>query len=138
MTRSLSNDLNFGLGKEDEVLEKIKVFFEDDIKNTKELYNDKYCKWDYEGSTGTKYEVKSRRNTINKYPTTIIPCHKFINNKDKYICLFNFLDGLTYIEYDDEVFKTFEVKDVMTRRSGIIDKPLPHFHIPISKLNIIN
>ena len=93
MSRSLSNDLNFGLAKENEVLEKIKTFFQDDIRNTKELYNDKYCKWDYEGSTGTKYEVKSRRNTKGKYPTTIIPCHKFINNTNKYICLFNFIDG---------------------------------------------
>jgi hypothetical protein len=138
MERSLNNDLTFGLAKEDEVLEKIKTFFKDDIKNTKEIYNNQFCKWDYEGSTGIKYEVKSRRNTKGKYPTTIIPVHKFINDSDKYICLFNFLDGLTYIEYDKEEFNKFEVKNVITYRAGIIDKPLPHFHIPISKLISIN
>ena len=54
--RSFNNDMSYGLQKENEFLNKYKsklceLFSEDDIKNTKELYNDGFCKYDFEGLT---------------------------------------------------------------------------------------
>jgi len=55
------------------------------------------------------------------------------------IFLFYFTDGLYYIEYNKELFDTFEIKDfVRNPRYGKIDKPKKYIYIPIINLNKIN
>ena len=67
MLRSFKDDLKYGLEREDEVNIKLIDKFNEDIKNTKELYNDKYYKYDYEGIvSGTRYELKCRKNNKTK------------------------------------------------------------------------
>lgn len=137
--RSFQADLDFGNQKEEEMLIKLKNGFNTtNIFNTKELYPDnKYCKWDFEDTkTQVKWELKSRRNTYNKYPTTIIPTHKAPkdNSKDYYF-VFQFTDGDYYIKYDEALFKTFNKRIVKIIRAGIYDNPTPHFEIPITKLS---
>lgn len=130
---SFKVDLEYGLEREKLVLEKIKKFFNDDtISKT----TDRFCKYDFISST-CKYELKSRKNKYRAYPTTIIPTHKAIEN-DKLIFLFNFVDGLYYIEYDRETFdrfNTFEMKDMRAGRYGEIAL---HYSIPIELLREIN
>jgi hypothetical protein len=128
--RSLANDLEFGLAKEAEVIKRLSEFFQDDIMKTTE----KFCKYDAYGKIN-KYEIKSRRNKKDAYPTTIIPVHKTIEGE--LIFVFNFIDGLYYIKYDDEKFSKYDQKDVGTYRYGAKYNPSPHYHIPVSDLSKI-
>jgi hypothetical protein len=133
----LNADLAFGLPKEDPVLDKLRKHFEEEI--AKSTYQ--YCPHDGFSKT-TEYEIKSRRNRYNQYPTTIIPCSKVRNMKrDRLVFVFNFTDGLYYIEYDKEKFAKYEIKmvEAVRKRSGVVGKTLePHFFIPIGELTHIN
>lgn len=141
--RSFTDDLNYGNEKELLMLTKLTNYFTEDvdIKSTKELYpNNKYCKWDFEDATGVKWELKSRRNTYNRYPTTIIPCHKTNNNdteKGLYF-VFQFTDGDYYIAYNAELFATFATRMIKINRVGKYDPPTLHWEIPIELLTIID
>ena len=135
MMRSKKNDLKFGMAREVEVLEICKKYFKDDsIKNTKEIYNDEYCVYDYEGEDGTTYEVKSRRNKKNAYDTTLLPVHKIRKTDSKQNFIINFTDACCYIAYDEALFKTFYIGNVFYSRQGAANNPVPHYHIPVSKL----
>jgi hypothetical protein len=137
MLRSFKDDLKYGLDREDEVNLKLIKQFEEDIKNTKELYNNPYYKYDYEGMvSGTRYELKCRKNEKYKYNTTIIPCHKInklTTEKDLYF-VFNFTNGITYIKYDKNLFDTFKIKTIKIFRAGKYDPPTDHYEIPINLL----
>lgn len=143
MSRSFKNDLEFGLSKEEPVRQLLKNYFvwDDDIINTKDLYNDAYCPFDYEGTTTHKrYEVKSRTNKKDRYPTTIIPVHKITDAtiKNGLYLIFNFTDKCSYIEYDVNVFSKFKTIMMKIVRQGKYDPPTLHYEIPISLLKDIN
>lgn len=143
MSRSFKKDLEFGLSKEEPVRQLLKSYFQDeeDIINTKDLYNDEYCKFDYEGTTTkTRYEVKSRTNRKYQYPTTILPVHKITTETTKnglYI-IFNFTDKCSYIKYDKTIFDKFETKVFKIFREGKYDPPTLHFLIPVNILTDMN
>lgn len=123
-------ELKTGLINQEVILPIIKKYFKRDINHTKGQYN----KFDYEDNV-YKYELKTRTNAYLKYPTTLIGCNKLEKNA---IFLFDFTDGLYYIEYNKELFDTFEIKDfVRNPRYGKIDKPQKYIYIPIDKLKII-
>ena len=143
--RSLANDLSFGLDKEVEVVDMLKLNFcelydEDDFKNTKELYQDDFYPYDFEGTTnGTAIEMKSRRVKKYYYDTTILPVHKVRKTDKTQLFIFNFTDNCSYIKYDEALFKTFKQKDITTERFGSIDRPKPHYLIPVRLLtDLIN
>ena len=133
----LNADLAFGLPKEDPVIEKLRIHFEEEI--AKSTYQ--YCPHDGFSKT-TEYEIKSRRNRYAQYPTTIIPCSKIRSMKrDRLVFVFNFTDGLYYIEYNKDKFAKYEIKmvEAVRKRNGVIGKTLePHFYIPILDLTKIN
>lgn len=135
--KKLQDDLDYGLPKENPVIDTLKKWFEEEI--TKSTYQ--YCPHDGFSKT-TEYEIKSRRNRYNQYPTTIIPCSKIRNMKrDRLVFVFNFTDGLYYIQYDKEKFAKYEIKmvEAVRKRGGVIGKNLePHFFIPIGDLTHIN
>jgi hypothetical protein len=143
MKRSFQNDLKFGLSKEEPVRQLLKTKFteEEDIINTKDLYNDEFCKFDYEGiTTKRRYEVKSRTNKKYQFPTTILPVHKITTETTKnglYI-IFNFTDKCSYIIYDKNVFDNFETKIFKIYRDGKYDPPTLHFLIPVNILIDMN
>lgn len=141
--RSFKNDLNFGLSKEEPIRQLLKTYFknEEDIINTKNLYNDQYCKYDFEGiTTNTRYEVKSRTNKKNQFSTTILPVHKITTETTKkdFFIIFNFIDKCSYIKYDKDVFNKFDRKTFKIQRAGKYDPPTEHFLIPVSLLIDIN
>ena len=82
--------------------------------------------------------MKSRRCNSFTYPTTIIGINKFknIDPDKKYILLFSFTDFVLYIEYDEPLFNTFEIKTITRRDRGRIESS-KYFHIPIKLLNPI-
>lgn len=129
---SFKVDLEYGLTRENDVLQKIKNFFNDDtISKT----SGRFCKYDFESPT-CKYELKSRKNKYRAYPTTIIPCNKIVDGK--LIFLFNFTDGLYYIEYDREIFDRFETIEMTDYRAGRYGQVALHFAIPINFLKNID
>lgn len=138
--RSLANDLKMGGESEDANEAIFNRVFGDTFVNTKIKYNDPYCPYDYEGeTTNTRIELKSRRNTYRAYPTTIVPVSKVLStHKGRHIFTFLFTDGLYYVDYDSDKFSKYEIKMITTQRKGIVDKPKPHFCIPIVDLQKIN
>lgn len=141
--RSFKKDLEFGLSREESVRQLLKKYFtdEEDIINTKDLYNDIYCKYDFEGVTlKTKYELKSRTNRKHQYPTTIVPVHKITNdtiNTSLYF-VFNFTDKCSVIKYDEELFNKFNTRLLKIFREGKYDPPTLHYEIPVNLLIDIN
>tara|TARA_R110000868_G_scaffold396380_2_gene668550 strand:+ start:232 stop:669 length:438 start_codon:yes stop_codon:yes gene_type:complete len=130
-------DITMGEYSEHMVLQTIKTFTNDDTwKNTKELYGDKYCKWDFENAEGRKAENKGRRIASTAWKTTILPHHKVTaNTKEGDLFTFSFTDGVMYIEYKKELFDSFATKLMNVVRAGKYDQPNnPHFEIPISLL----
>lgn len=135
--RHFQDDLKYGLKQEVGVMERLKKYFNDEtITNTKELYGDNFCKWDFESTDNkTKWELKSRRNTKHTYPTTLLPCHKTTDGKVYYV--FEFTDELCFLEYDANLFKTFDTKMIKVYRNGRYDPPTLHYLIPVNILKSI-
>ena len=138
--RSLTNDLKMGLQNEINIIEILNTTFGEVFVNTKDKYNNQYCQYDFEGDKGCCVELKSRRNTYNKYPTTIVPTNKVLQfNNNRQIFVFQFLENeYYYIEYEATKFNTFKTRMISTQRAGIVDKPKPHYEIPIKELVRIN
>jgi hypothetical protein len=136
--RSFKNDLAFGLAKELEVVDLLKMNFDEevDIKNTKDLYNDEFYPYDYEGlTTGMTFELKSRRVKKYQYDTTIVPVSKIRDNQiPPQMFVFNFTDNCSYIRYDKERFSKYKIANVSTHRFGKVDLPKPHYFIPVDDL----
>jgi hypothetical protein len=128
---SFKQDYSYGLKKEDELLPIIKSFFERDIQKS----TNKFERFDYSDEK-YKYELKSRHNTYDKYPTTLICADKIAKG---IIFLFNFYDGLYYIKYRKSKFNTFERKMfVRNKRDDFNDLEKEYIYIPIDKLKKIN
>lgn len=125
-------DVILGLRMESIILPQIRTYFKrKDIKKT----TDKYSLYDFYDDE-YKYELKSRNNKYETYPTTLICCNKL---SDKTIYLFNFQNGLYYLEYDEELFSTFERKPFKRNpREGISDYEKEYIFIPIEHLIKIN
>jgi hypothetical protein len=127
---SFKNDYSFGTNNEDNVLEKITKHFNDGV--IKKSVN-KFSKYDYKGDK-YYYELKSRNNNYKTYPTTLIPYNKIMENKQQYF-LFDFKDGLYYIEYNKDVFSKFELNEfVRKQRIDYNDKKSLYYFIPIECL----
>ena len=133
--RSLTNDLRYGRDNETSIVELLNTYFDDEFKNTKELYRTPYYQYDFE-SVKKKIciELKSRRNRYEQYPTTIVPVSKANDTIEHYVFVFQFTDGVYFINYNKEQFENYEVKMIKTFRKGIYDKPKPHFCIRIEDL----
>lgn len=137
--RSLANDLKFGLDNEITIIDLLNTTFGEVFINTKDKYNDQYYPYDFEGDKGCCIELKSRRNTYRAYPTTIIPVGKILEfNNKRQMFVFQFTDGFYYTQYEATRFNTYEIKMITTQRKGIVDKPKPHYCIPISDLIKMN
>ena len=128
---SFMRDYNFGRQHEIAILPKLNEFFKDDIKASV----DKYSKYDFEGKEYV-YELKSRTCQLGSYPTTLLPVDKVIKTR-KQIFLFNFTDGLYYIEYDEEAWNSITVAPFRRFRIGVNDKEKPYYHIPTTLLKRI-
>ena len=127
------SDLVFGKLKEVEIKEILEQYF-----NTKLNTSSKYNLIDFYNDD-IYIELKSRRNTYQKYNTTIIGSNKIdyvktLNKKCYFV--FCYLDGLYYIEYSN-IFDSFDICEEYIFRDG--KKELKtNYHIPIECLKRIN
>lgn len=128
----LNKDIKYGTGLECKVINTLGEYFKEDIKKAEDMYSpfDAY-------SENTKYEIKSRRNKYNAYPTTIIAVDK-TRTKGRLVFVFHFLDGLYYIEYEPVIFSSFNIQNVSAIRRGGVRTEKPHYFIPIENLTKIN
>jgi hypothetical protein len=129
---TFNRDYNFGKQQEMSIFPTLCNFFKDDeiVPSTQ-----RYKKHDFEGKTYL-YELKSRTCKFNSFTTTLLPADKVIKTR-KQIFIFNFTDGLYYIEYDDEAWKDIEIASFRRFRIGVNDKEKPYYHIPITLLKKI-
>ncbi len=107
-------EYDWGIKKELECLPFISEVLDDVIHN-KETYND----FDYYTDT-YDIELKSRRNKKDTYSTTIttkIKRDKAIKSKKKVLWIFNFTDGLYYLNYEDhkDTLNNLPVEKFFTR-----------------------
>ena len=127
---SLQNDIQFGLASETVVLKRLEKHFGEIITKTM----NKFAK--YDGISATKnYEIKTRRNSKRKYPTTIISSNKIEGAVDGGVVFaFQFVDCLCYIVYNEKDFHNFKRREITYFRDGIKPKPVNHIEIPIEQL----
>lgn len=131
MARSFKADYEYGIQKQNENLEKIKEFFKDNI----EPVDNKFSKSDFKGNNHY-YEMKSRKIKHNTYPTAMFSSDKI---RENLIMIYCYLDGLFYIEYDEELFKTF-YREPFKRNDRIdkVDLTKDMIYVPIEYLKPIN
>jgi hypothetical protein len=134
MNRSFIQDYEYGLQNEIEVLSQLNQHFQNqNIKNTKDIYNNKFYKYDFEGDN-IILEMKSRRNNKNKYPTTLIPLHKVIKTEKDFYFIIKFTDVCCWIKYDYKLFETFNKKSIQVIRKDKYENSIVNFEIPIKLL----
>lgn len=131
MNRNFEDDFKFGEKCELELLNLLQNYFND--KNLK--ITDRYNKFDL-SSNKNNIEIKSRKFTANKYKTTLVPYNKclLIGNKKTYIVI-NFIDSVYYIEYIEEKFKNYEIKQFS--RQNYTEFELPYYYINLSEFILI-
>lgn len=125
---SFQLDKRIGDIGETTILPKLQSHFNMSIRKTTNAYE----KFDYIDDAGTKYELKTRRNRMDAFPTTLIPKHKVIDGELYFI--FNFVDKVSYIKYDKELFDTFETRDLIDGRYDYERLGISHYLIPIGML----
>ncbi|NBP02738.1 MAG: hypothetical protein EBU90_21980 [Proteobacteria bacterium] len=125
-------DYKFGIQQEEKVVNILRDYFGRDIKRSE----DNFSKHDYYDELYT-YEMKSRKNAYSRYPTTMITQDKIITQENKkLILLFNFTDGLYFIEYDQEKFKKY--KTDLFSRANLVWNQKPHVYIDIADLTKVS
>lgn len=130
--RSFKQDYQNGIMVESQLKSVLEYKFVDTLVKTGQ-----YDTLDYEGER-CFVEIKSRTNRYDQYPTTMIQQSKFDyarkQTKPVYF-VFAFTDGVYYIQYNSEVFDTFE-SGYFQRPGRIdkIDKRQVYVYIPITSL----
>jgi hypothetical protein len=129
-----TQDLKFGLEKENENYDIIKNFFNcGELKKTSKFgIIDFYNKTHY-------IELKSRRINYDDYETSIIGKNKidyFKKLKQECYIIINYIDGLYYIKYENDLFNTFDIKNEVIIRDNKKENKI-NYHIPIIYLKKI-
>lgn len=124
-----AQEYQYGLKKEIELKPTLENWFGVTLKETK-----KWASFDFEGE-GIIIELKSRRNTKDRYPTTIVGMNKVkkIAPNTRVVFAFNFTDGLWIWEYEENDFEVVNIQ----RRDRRNIPPKPYLSIPIEVLTKI-
>lgn len=126
-----NNSYAYGKKQEEKVIPVLAEHFAKTVTPTK----GRFAKYDcYDDDTD--YEIKSRTNKKDAYPTTMITCNKFDGSLVRDVILvFNFTDCLAYIKYDAEKFSTYTTSP-FSRLGCCWDEKL-HIYIPVEHLTVI-
>lgn len=114
-------DLKYGFDFEEKNFEILRDNFDPTLRRTK-----KGNVFDYEGDNCV-IELKSRRNTKDKYPTTMVGYNKLIkarNLKKPAVFCFQFTDGLYYYIYD---FNDYDKGIIDIKIGGRCDRGINEF-----------
>lgn len=129
-------DEKFGFSKEDEYYEILKSVFD----NTLEKVDNRYNLFDFLGEK-CYIELKSRRNTHNKYPDSMVGHNKIqfaMNTNKTIIFCFLFTDGLFYYKFnkDDVINKKLRMASGGRCDRGV-NEYKDYYYIPINILTKI-
>lgn len=117
--------------KEEEVKVILQKYFNVNLYKLSQFHE-----FDFKDNYGIYYEVKSRNNNHDKYPTTMIGYNKvqFANKLDEPVYfIFNFLDGVYYYEYEPSKLNELEIK-IGGRCDRGIEEYKKYCYIGIDKL----
>jgi hypothetical protein len=124
-------DYIYGITNQKRVLPFLQLYFRENIQQVP----DKWSKYDFH-SENALFELKSRKNCKNQYPTTLLTCNKVLADaKKKLHFVFDFKDELCYIPYEESKFRTFE-KRLYSRINQSEDEK-EYYFIPIEQLKTI-
>jgi hypothetical protein len=129
-------DLKMGEENENKNVQTLSNFFKVELMKNK----NKYAIIDWTDKSNTIYiELKSRRIHHNLYPTAIIGLNKinFCNDPTKkYYFVFGYTDGLFYIQFEKELFKTFKIQPMKISYRADVGKNEINdvIHIPVELL----
>ena len=124
----------FQYGKQQEaaVIDILKGKLDADI----ELSMDTFDQFDYR-SDRSNVELKSRRNKMDKYPTTLITANKaHVDPGKDTLFVFCFTNKVAYIKYEKELFDTFDKRPFS--RANLKRDEKDHFFIPLDKLTVLH
>tara|TARA_R110000737_G_C14571731_1_gene484163 strand:- start:1108 stop:1545 length:438 start_codon:yes stop_codon:yes gene_type:complete len=128
-------DYAFGISAEQLLHPELEEFFKVDLKKSVGKYN----LFDFIGKD-IYIELKSRKNTKEKYPTTIIGCNKIkkaeelIKQGNRVIFIFNFTDSLDFWEYTNyDCIKNYNTR-IISRNDRPGHKGSDYLEIPIEDL----
>ena len=134
---SFAEDYAFGKMNEDDIKLCVRTLFDNkEVEQSKK----KFAPFDFHTEDNSHFaELKTRRVCYNAYPTTLITTkkidHAAAHPESTFFFLFRFTDGLYYIQYNPEVFETFEsMKFKRFARADHYDKSVEHTYIPIEAL----
>ena len=135
-TRTFKEDYSKGLEAQKKLLPILQDFFKDEtIKET----TNNFCSHDYIGFN-KKLELKSRFIKHNQYPTAMIGYNKLptTETEEKFIIIYNYQDGIYYIEYNKEQFNKYDKNFFQrTGRTDKIDTSNKVVYIPYQDLKLI-
>ena len=115
------SDLVLGFHSENEMLMVLQNYFGDSTMNKT---RDPFGAIDFIGDE-IYCELKTRRIKHDQYDTCLIGCNKleaFKRSSKKNYIVYRYLDGNYYIEYDQDLFRTFETNIHDTWRDGRCEK----------------
>lgn len=130
------NDLDFGLQSENENIDVIQKYFNCSLVKTGQ-----YNEFDYvDKDKKILIELKTRKNTLNTYPTTMIGYNKILKAIDKkiegytiYFC-FQFTDYLCYYIFEKDNVKWQSIGGRKDRGCNEIKQ---YYYIPVNNLKTI-
>ena len=133
--RTFKQDYNKGLQGENDIHSVLEDAFDTTLTKTV----DPKHRMDFEGSN-CWIEVKTRFGVSSKsYPTMLLPVSKILfaleATKPVYF-VFNLTDGVFYIKFDEELFKSYGLQNVC-RWDRNETLAVRHIHIPVSDLDWI-
>tara|TARA_R110002096_G_scaffold322812_2_gene516884 strand:+ start:24 stop:461 length:438 start_codon:yes stop_codon:yes gene_type:complete len=130
-----NKDYNFGIKEEEKLKPNLEEFFKVNLEKTIGRYN----LFDFIGKN-YYIEIKSRKNKLTQYPTTIVGINKInkakqlVKEGNRILFIFNFTDSIDFWEYKDED----SIKDYDTRFISRNDRPghkgSDYLEIPINDL----
>lgn len=129
-------DFERGTKAQREILPDVREYFRDfDLKGEIRENPERFAKYDYECDDAV-FEVKTRFDVNrNTFKTTMITCNKVTETDKAIIFIFNFPDEISWIQYDEDLFNTFEKKPFS--RAQIESDEEDYFYIPVEHLQTI-
>ena len=134
MFSNINKDYDYGVSSECSLLSTIQSLWGDDV----ECSSNKFATIDFSSPTHN-IELKTRRNTYGKYPTTMIGKNKIdylLSSDKKSIVLFKFLDGLYYLEITRDNINDFGLAEGGRSDRGVDERAM-YYYIPTSMLKLI-
>lgn len=131
---NINKDYDYGVNSECSILPTLQGLWGSDL----EYSTDKFATIDFT-SNSHLVELKTRRNSFCKYPTTMIGKNKIdylLNSTKTGIVVFKFTDGLYYLKITEDNINEFGLGEGGRRDRGYDERAM-YYYIPTKMLKLI-